>query len=248
MALDILDTVTSTMDVVREHVAAGRLHYDGVMAREQTAGRGQRGRAWHAPPGEGLCATYCLRRRFVLPHAAGQLAFLAGVAVADALRRTLSDFPEMRLGLKWPNDLLLNGRKVGGILIELVPAPEGDWAALIGVGVNVLVTAFPPEFALNATSLLLETGASFAVEPLAETVLETLLRWADRLETSGFGVVLERWRALDATPGRRYQAEMDGAGVQGIAVGVDAAGALRLRLADGREVAVTSASSLCELA
>jgi BirA family biotin operon repressor/biotin-[acetyl-CoA-carboxylase] ligase len=246
MALEILDTVASTMDVARENVAAGRRQYDGVMAWEQTAGRGQRGRAWYAPPGECLCATYCLRRRFIVPQDAGQIAFLAGVAVADALRQTLSRFPEMRIGLKWPNDLLLNGRKVGGILIEMIRSPEGDWAALVGVGVNVLVTAFPPEFAHNATSLALETGASFAVKSLAETVQETLQLGADRLETSGFEAVLERWRELDETPGRRFQAEMDGVEMQGVAAGVDAAGALRLRLADGREVAVTSASSLRE--
>ena len=132
MPLEILQSVPSTMDVARENVLAGRVRFDaqgrpepaGVLAREQTAGRGQRGRQWFARPGECLCVTYYFGRGPVTPPFAGQLAFLVGVAVAASLQSLCQLSPDAsqsapRIGLKWPNDILLNGKKAGGILIEL---------------------------------------------------------------------------------------------------------------------------------
>ena len=145
------------MDVARENALAGRVRFDeagratpsGIRAEEQTAGRGQRGREWFARRGECLCATYYLRLDMETPERAGQLAFVAGVAVAETLagwktekqgtgnreqgteektedrrQKTEEDKSAIEnrqsaIGLKWPNDIMLNGRKVGGILIEL---------------------------------------------------------------------------------------------------------------------------------
>lgn len=138
------------MDIARENVLAGRVRFEasgrpvpnGVLAEEQTAGRGQRGRRWFAQSGECLCATYYFGWGLAAPETAGQLAFLAGVAVVETLASSFL-LPPSSFALKWPNDILLNGRKVGGILIELMQTPGGEWIALIGVGINVKTLSFP---------------------------------------------------------------------------------------------------------
>ncbi len=267
MVLEILESVPSTMDVARENVLLGRVvfdvrgrpNYEAVLAREQTAGRGQRGRVWYAPPGEAFCATYYFRRDRTDPQHVGEIALLAGVAVVEALRsllcplapNTMAGAPEIRqvppalcLGLKWPNDVTLNGKKLAGILIEMVKAPDGKWTALIGIGINLGQRAFPPEFAASATSLALEGALACDWQTLGLRIAEALHAEADRLCSRGFPALLQRWRAYDQTPGRRYETQIDGVTLQGIALGVNAVGALRLQLEDGREVAVTTATSV----
>ncbi len=271
MSLELLESVTSTMDVARENIVSGRVtfnqlgrsRYDGIMAREQTAGRGQRGRAWYAIPGENLNATYYFRRGRTDPQHAGQISLLAGVAVAETLQRVLltsgqpipariasegdPDARSLPIGLKWPNDVLLNGKKVGGILIEMVKAPDDDWVALIGVGINVGTRQFPPEIARLATSLALEGITSCDWQTLGNRIAVALHAQADTRRTAGFAAILKRWRVYDQTPGRRYRAQTQGATVEGVAAGVDDTGALRLRLSEGREIVVSTASSVQEL-
>lgn len=257
------------MDVARENLLSGRvrfnqkggLRYHGVLAREQTSGRGQRGRDWYAAPGESLCATYYFRRGLTDPQRAGELAFLAGVAVADTLQRLAlgSQLPIREeaapllpsplahcIGLKWPNDVLLNSRKVGGILIEMVKAPDGEWVALVGVGVNVRVRALPPALVTQATSLALEGIETCDVEALGERIASALHAQADIRRDRGFAAILQRWRTYDQTPGRRYLTTIAGQELPGVASGIDETGALQLRLEDERVVTVTSASSLRE--
>jgi BirA family biotin operon repressor/biotin-[acetyl-CoA-carboxylase] ligase len=267
MALELLDSVSSTMDVARGHILSGRIafnqigksRYEGVLAREQTAGRGQRGRSWYAAPGESLCATYYFRRGLTDPPHAGQIALLAGVAVAETLQMTLLHsgliVPAKRtalrkppaVGLKWPNDVLLHGKKVGGILIEMVKAPDGHWVALIGVGINLGTRRFPPEIASDATSLALAGVESCDGLELGNRIAAALHAQADVRRNAGFAAILKRWRTFDQTPGRRYQTQLENAPVVGVAAGIDDAGALRLRLEDGREISVASASSVVEM-
>ncbi|HLK59116.1 MAG TPA: biotin--[acetyl-CoA-carboxylase] ligase [Chthonomonadaceae bacterium] len=252
ISLRILERVGSTMDVARQEVRRGRVafdcqgrsHYAGVMAREQTAGRGQRGRAWFAPYNEALCITYFVRHGLADPPHAASLALLVGVAVADTLCAHLT--PPSDIGLKWPNDILLNGKKLGGILIEMVRAPDNGWVALVGVGLNLAVRAFPPELAATATSLALEGRPAPSPEAVAAQIAQALPPLAALTQLHGLPALLARWRAYDRTPGRRYTTEQDGHSMEGIAVGIDDTGALLLRLLDGTVLPVTSASSLRE--
>lgn len=251
LSIEALDSTGSTMDAARERIADGRVRLEAntvacacVMAREQTAGRGQRGRTWYAQPGETLCATYMLHCPWLTdPTASRPLGLIVGVAVVSALSRY--DFGT-RLGLKWPNDVLLNGKKAGGILVERMKGPDGRWIALIGIGLNVSVRAFPPDLAATATSLLLE-----AVDPaqlpdtdgLARDIGDSLRRWAARSEAEPAGAITA-WRRHDATSGRRFEADWNGEKVIGTAEGIDDLGDLLLRLDDGTRIAVRSASSL----
>lgn len=258
MTLEFHESVTSTMDVARARVlggglsfdAAGQLRDSGVIAWEQTAGRGQRGRNWFARPGESLCATYFAE---VTLDQVPCLSLMVGVILADTLfavvRESLPSPQSIaltpRIGLKWPNDILLNGKKVGGVLIEMARGPHPRWIALLGVGLNVHVEALPEELTPLATSLRLEGIAGCDVRSLAERLGVALRAELTSPQWDDMPRLLSRWRSYDETPGRAFTTLLDDQTVRGIAEGIDASGALLLRLEDGRSLAVTSASSLC---
>ena len=255
---EIFDSVASTMDIARANVAAGQVRFNaenlpncaGIVARTQTGGRGQRGRTWQDVPGESLCVTYYLRLPEFNTKRAGEIAFLAGVAAALALdefttQRALKEAP--RIGLKWPNDILLNDKKAGGILIEMANGPDGQPVALIGLGLNVLIENFPPELAASATSLRREGIAGKTPVEWAEAIYAKIQQMESLRQSQGFLAVLKLWQKYDVTPGRRYETEINGKAVQGIAQGVAPTGALLLSLPDGQILGVSSASHLSEL-
>lgn len=254
--IDVVESSPSTMDEARARVLSGRFRLDsplvscaGVMAREQTSGRGQRGRTWYAARDESLCATFMVCCPGVThPAGSGHLGLLAGVAVASAL--VLRDVDHRIVGLKWPNDVMLNGRKAGGILVEMMRSPTGEWVALVGVGLNVSVSAFPEGLASSATSLLLEGVDAFDLrdlKSLAEDIGSALASWALERRTTPESVVRTWRRYFDATTGRRYETLLRGLPRTGTAEGIDDEGALLLRVEDGESIAVTSATSIREI-
>lgn len=188
------------------------------MAETQTRGRGRRGRIWHDAPGASLLASVILRSS--LPTARiPTLSLAAGVAVAEAIIAS-SGVPAR---LKWPNDVLVAGRKIAGILLERT----GD-VVIIGVGVNVSQREFPGELASRATSIALEGGLCDP-ETLLAAVLETVARWRDRLERDGFEPLRARWMELSAMVGQRVSVD----GVVGTALGLDDEGALLIETGTG---------------
>jgi BirA family biotin operon repressor/biotin-[acetyl-CoA-carboxylase] ligase len=227
--------IDSTMDAARECVRAGDRQVVGVRAGFQSAGRGRQGGVWMAPPDTCLLVTYILyeEERAAPTQPPGALAFTAAVAVTEAIREQTG----LTASVKWPNDLLLSGRKTAGILIETVTQPL---AALVGIGLNVNVPAFPPELAERATSLMRETGRPLSVKALEESVRRRLFAWRSR----GWSEILTQWRAHDVTAGRRYRINLDGQEIVGVAEGVNDEGALLLRTPDGMVREVLSATSL----
>jgi BirA family biotin operon repressor/biotin-[acetyl-CoA-carboxylase] ligase len=205
-----LRVTDSTNERAKALATAGAPHGLLITASEQTAGHGRQGRSWTAPAGEGLLMSLVLRDWPEL------LPLVAAVAVAqtagpDAL-------------IKWPNDVLLGGRKVAGILVE--GRPQEGWAVL-GIGVNVAIRAFPPELVQIAGSLD-RTPAD--VEPF----LAALLQRFERGLSESPGAVIEAWRERDALRGKPITWN-DGAGV---AAGVDEEGRLIVELEDGTTTAL----------
>jgi BirA family biotin operon repressor/biotin-[acetyl-CoA-carboxylase] ligase len=186
--------------------AAGAPHGTLVTASEQTAGRGRQGRAWVAPPGRALLMSVVLRD---LDEAAALVPLAAAVAVCRA-------FPQAD-GIKWPNDVWIDGRKVAGILIE--GRPQDGWAVL-GIGLNVATQAdeFPAELRDTATSLR-ASGATVATPAAA---LAELLPALDAWLAAPAGAVLGEWRERDALQGRPVR----WAGGSGVAAGVADDGSL----------------------
>ena len=165
-----LDEATSTNDVLRKLAEQGAAEGTAVVALTQTHGRGRQHRPWHSPPGLGLYLSVLLRPPWPASES-GALALLAGVAVAAALKQ----LGVPGVALKWPNDVLVGGKKICGVLVE--PVLKGDHIefAVVGIGVNVRHGAedFPPELRNTATSCLL-AGADCTLQQARTAVLVAL--------------------------------------------------------------------------
>jgi len=224
--LSILDTVDSTNDEALRRIAAGADAGEAILARAQTGGRGRYGRGWASPPGN-----LYLSVTLVLPSGrpAGELAFVAGLAAAEALEAASAG--TVRIGLKWPNDLLLDGRKLGGLLIEGVTGGNSPALAL-GLGVNL--ASFPEDAAWPATSLA-AAGCSIEAEPVARTFCARLSAWLRDWERDGFAPVRAAWLARAVGLGRPMVARLpDGSAPQGLFRDIDEQGALVLQTEDGK--------------
>lgn len=206
----ILSRCVSTNDIAREWARADAPHLAIVVADQQEAGRGRQGRSWLAEPGDALLASIVVRPSLETARW-GLLPLLAGVAAADAIERRTS----IRIDLKWPNDLLLEGRKLGGILCEADP---GAWA-VIGIGINV---SSSPEVEGTATSLAAAGALRLDRADLAAALLDAVdatLRAPDD--------AMDRYLQRSVTIGARVRAStLDGAAIVGTATGLGADGAL----------------------
>ena len=212
--------VDSTQAIVFALAADGAPDRTVVVAESQAAGRGRRGRVWQDEPGASLLTSILLRPRLA-PAQLPTLSLTAGVAVAEAIASAAG----LTARLKWPNDVLVEGRKLAGILLEsrLSSAPAASACVVaLGIGINVAQRAFPPELAEHATSVRLAGGGDLDRDVLLVALLEALDRWRARLESEGFAPVRTRWRSLADTLGRTVSVD----GVTGVAVDVDDDGAL----------------------
>ncbi len=205
------DTVGSTQDIARQKAREGDPPGTAISADFQTQGRGRQGRAWFAPPGANVCLTVIGEP--VAPDEAWQLAAVAGVAVAEAVREAA---PTVAARVRFPNDVYVGAKKLAGALIEVVPTPDrpDKSTPLIGIGVNVNIPAerFPPPVRELATSLLAETGKTFSVEIVQALLFERLGFLWDEWRVRGFEATLARWGAL-ADPDARRLFVLDGAPV-----------------------------------
>jgi BirA family biotin operon repressor/biotin-[acetyl-CoA-carboxylase] ligase len=213
---------TSTQEVALVMAERGAADRTVVVADTQTAGRGRRGRRWHDAPGESLLASIIVRPRLSVPDLP-KLSLTAAVAVGEALERAAS----LSTRLKWPNDVLVGGRKIAGILLEsrIAAAP----LVVVGVGINLGQRSFPGALGRGATSVALETGRVIAPQAMLEALLPSFDAWRARLEGDGFAAVRRRWLELTETIGRALEAD----GQTGVAVDLGADGALVLRAPDG---------------
>jgi BirA family biotin operon repressor/biotin-[acetyl-CoA-carboxylase] ligase len=211
----------STNDDVAALARAGAAEGMWLRAEMQSAGRGRQGRGWVSPPGN-LYASTLVRLRPGDPPAP-TLALVAAVALQEAV----ATFGEKAL-IKWPNDLLIGGAKLSGILLE-----RHDDEVVIGFGVNL--AHHPADIDRPATSLAAATGAAPHPDVFLPVLTESLARWLGRWRGEGLAPIRTRWLACAHPPGSALAAHLpDGETIHGLFDGLDEAGALRLRLADGR--------------
>ncbi len=193
-----------------------------LRAGQQTGGRGRQGRDWASPPGN-LYASTLVRLRPTDP-APATLALVAAVALDEAMRAWLPD--TVPLTIKWPNDLLIDGAKLSGILLER----SGD-AVVIGVGVNV---AHHPDLPDRPATSLAAHGATVDAASFLETLAEAFARWLGRWRGEGLAPIRARWIERAHPPGTALTARLpDGSATDGLFERLDSDGALILRLADG---------------
>jgi BirA family biotin operon repressor/biotin-[acetyl-CoA-carboxylase] ligase len=224
--MHLLPTTSSTNDDAKRGAADGASHGSTWVAEAQTSGRGRQGRSWLATPGESILASVLVRARCP-PARLPPIALVAGLAVRDAVARAA---PEARVAIKWPNDVLVDGRKVAGILVEAITVGARVEAVIIGVGINVHSRAFPPDIASRATSVALVSGHPPDRAELLADALAALDRDLHVVMERGLGLFRARFESVDALRGLEVRND---SGEQGVASGVDDDGRLLVRRNDG---------------
>ncbi|HXP29939.1 MAG TPA: biotin--[acetyl-CoA-carboxylase] ligase [Stellaceae bacterium] len=223
------DQVGSTNGEAKRLAAAGAPEGTLVWAREQSAGRGRRGRAWASPAGN-LYLSLVLRPDCA-PRAAAQLGFAAAVAVGETCARFLPQAAELRY--KWPNDVLLDGRKLAGILLESQSAGEARLAWLVlGIGINL---ASHPEATQYPATSLAAAGAVVTPETMIAVLAERLLAWYERWRgAEGFAAVRRAWLLRAHGLGSEIRVRLAQSELAGRFAGLDGDGGLLLDGAEGR--------------
>lgn len=199
-----------------------------VIADRQSAGKGRLGRRWESPSAVNLYCSILLRPQIPVQQAP-QLTFLSAVAVAE----TLKQLYQLPATVKWPNDVLVNGKKIAGLLNEMNAETEQIHFVILGVGVNLNMTVaqFPEQLNYPATSVLLETGEKIERVRFVREFLLRLDAYYDEFLQEGFRPIRRRWEALCDLMNVRVEVDQR---LQGVVVGLDTDGALRLQLDDGR--------------
>jgi len=220
-------TIDSTMLEAARLAEAGCAHGTVVIADEQTAGQGRHGRRWHSEPGAGLYASIVLRPE-LRPDSLPVLTLALGLAAADAIAETSG----LKCDLRWPNDVMLEGRKVAGILVQLL-----DSVAIAGIGINVNHVAFSAEIAAEATSLRIVSNRLYSREQLLVTLLAAVERNCGVLagEDGRQKILMMFSQRSSYARNKRVTVDQGHSVVEGTTAGLDPSGFLILRKDDGTE-------------
>lgn len=226
-----LGEIDSTNEEAKRRAAAGAVAGTVIHADRQNAGRGRSGRTWHSPPGN-LYASLLLRPSCSLATAL-QLVFVTGVAVAAVVDGVAG--AEARARCKWPNDVLVDGRKIGGILVESQASANGavDWL-VIGVGLNIVAHPDDTSSLYPATSLAAAGAGGRSSEALLDALLSAFSDTYDGWRRDGFSAVREMWLARAHGLGSPIIVRLADGILQGTFAGIDDSGLLLLDTAGGR--------------
>jgi len=227
----VFEQTNSTNDIIEKLARDGVRDGVVVFAESQTRGRGRLGRPWLSPPRRGLWFSVLLRPD-LRPQGATQLTVAAAVALVRAIHEETGLSPE----IKWPNDILVRGRKVAGVLTELAAELDHIKHVTLGIGVDVNLTAseFPPDLRNLATSLKLECGRHVNRIELAAAILRELDRAYAQIRAGQFEGLANEWQEHCSTLGRRVTIHIGTRALQGHAESLDHDGALLLRTDHGR--------------
>jgi len=215
---------------------AGAAHGTIVVAEEQTAGRGRLGRTWYSEKSSGIYVSVILRPPFS-PAAAPILTLMAGVAT----QQTLSTITGLSVDIRWPNDLLVKGKKVAGILTEMYAELGRLHAVVLGVGINVNHNEMPAELKPTATSLRIESQRPWSRVQICIALLKELERYYHLLLQMGSAAIAERWAAASTyANGKRIRVLTADEERLATTMGLDPSGALRVRFDDSHEEALVA--------
>jgi len=222
--IHFFETIGSTMTEAARLADAGAPHGTTVLAEEQTAGIGRLGRTWLSPVGAGIYCSMVLRLE--LPPASAPIAsLLVGLAAADAIQKTSN----LLCDLRWPNDVLINERKVAGILTHLISD-----SVIAGIGINVNQLGFPSDLRTPATSLRMESnGREQAREPVIVQLLDSVEVHCQKLNSEGVGGIVRAFSAA-STYTRHRRVVIEESGARGTTAGLDEHGFLLIRFEDGQ--------------
>ena len=223
------DELPSTNDLAKQLAEEGAASGEVVIAESQTAGRGRRGRGWISPPRKNLYLSAIVRPDLP-PQRAPEVTLVASVAVCEAVRQA-----GVNAVIKWPNDVLFEGRKLAGILLEMAAEMDRVQWLVIGIGVNLNLAPgeLPDDLRDVATSVAAERGSPVPRALFTAALLGGLEEWLDRHAAEGFEPIRQAWRSLSGTLGREVRASVGEGEVTGVAEDIDETGALLVRGAAG---------------
>ncbi len=228
--INVFNQTTSTNDVIEKMAIDGVPEGVVVFAESQTKGRGRLGRIWHSPPGKGLWFSILLR-----PALHPKMAMQLTIAAATATRRAISQFTNIPAIIKWPNDIILNGKKVAGILNEINAEMDRIKYAILGVGINANndVEDLPEELREVATSIKIQTGQKTNRSELAASILEELDAEYGKIKECKFNIIADEWTQFCETIGKQVTIHVGDRTIHGRAESVDADGCLLVRKTHG---------------
>ena len=233
--LSTASTNADALTYVQEHAEPASLHGMAILAEQQTAGRGRRGRIWHSPAqGNIYCSLIMVQKSDTTRRwpSLSWIPLFSALAAADCL----STHSGLAVSVKWPNDLLIGDRKLGGILCEQTSMAGHTLAIVIGIGLNINADrdSFPDEIRAGATSLATECGHPFDRVTILTDLLYRLEQRMDRLGLEGPAAMVDEFTRRCATLGKRVQVTLEPRGlVQGLAESIGPDGCLCLRLLSG---------------
>jgi birA, biotin-[acetyl-CoA-carboxylase] ligase region len=230
--IEVFDALDSTNEEAKRRAQTGEAGPLWIVARAQTAGRGRRGRAWTSA--EGNLFTTGLFRLDASPGRAAQLSFAAALAVGDV---AASVVPAELVKLKWPNDVLIDGRKISGILLESGAHPDGGLWLAVGIGINL---AHHPNDSERPATDLAAHGGSVTAEQAVEQLAARFEHWRSVWAQQGFAPIRQAWLARAWGLGERCTARLDGETLEGVFADLAEDGSLTLDLNDGRRRLVSA--------
>ncbi len=233
--LRTFDVLDSTNEEARRQAEAGAPEGVAILAKSQTAGRGRRGRSWESP--EGNLFLSLLLRPAVTPAEAAKLSFLAALALSESVELAAPALAG-RIRCKWPNDVLVDGAKISGVLLESRTRPDGalDWV-IAGIGANL---AHRPLNTLYPATALAEHDAIPDPVQFANWLLARFGYWYDRWKAEGFAPLREAWLKRAQGLGEPIVVRLPEGELHGRFAALDDSGALLLELPDGRRQAITA--------
>ncbi|WP_203339499.1 biotin--[acetyl-CoA-carboxylase] ligase [Planococcus beijingensis] len=236
--IEYVESCSSTQIIAHKLAQEGAPGGTVVLTETQTAGRGRMARKWDSAAGKGVWMSVILRPD-VVPQKAPQFTLVTAVAVV----RAIEEVTKLQPKIKWPNDILLNGKKCTGILTELQSDADGIQALIIGIGLNINQekTDFDPEIQAIATSLKMESGDTVSRQKLVQSLLNYLEIYTQMYIEEGFGLLKVMWESYSTTIGHPIRARMTNQTLEGIAEGITEDGVLQLRTADGKLHGIYSA-------
>ncbi|NLT94224.1 MAG: biotin--[acetyl-CoA-carboxylase] ligase [Clostridia bacterium] len=215
--------VDSTNELAKSYAAKGKPEGTVIIAEKQLQGKGRLGRTWLSPEGQGIWVSIIIRPN-IMPYKAPQITFVLAVGMVRTLYKALG----IKAQIKWPNDLLIKGKKVAGILTELSAEMERVNYIVFGIGLNVnqKIKDFPEELRNKAISLRIASGHYVSRVQVLKVMLEELERTYNEYLQRGFDYILEEWKNHCDTLGKEVQVFMDGTKLEGKAIDVDREGFL----------------------
>ncbi len=221
------NSIDSTNQAVRRLAEQDAAHFSIVIAEEQLAGRGRLGRSWFSPPYSGLWFSILLRPKLLTPPNAAQITLVTAVVIASYLR----DHHGLEVKIKWPNDLLLENKKVGGILTELKGKPDHIEYLIVGIGLNInqQQSDFPTNLGLQAASLSTISGQLYDRTELFLSLRDDLIKGYGLFFSNGFNPFYHLWKKYTITLGKKVTITWPGGTLAGEALDLTEEGALLVK-------------------